>query len=199
METLKLKELTTYLPFDVQFINRSIATYGGISDAYQDKRGEVAYVKQRIGTVQGLKNGAILTTIGFFQMTMNEELRKGAHVTNNYEYKLLLRDVGDIRKEIEHKGDIFNPYERLVNFATNYGFHKQTFIQQFDEIVEYETWHLLPQFLFDKLCEWHFDLWGLLSRKLAVDVNTIHTWRFETIGAPIPLSVLNKNYTKKKK
>lgn len=75
--------------------------------------------------------------------------------TSNY-IKPILRPLSDLTKEIEHNGEKFVPY---------YWFGRQGI--NIESILD-ERWHIVQ-----KLLSWHFDVFGLLDKGLAIDINTL--------------------------
>ena len=81
--------------------------------------------------------------------------------------KPILRPLSDLTKEIEHNGERFVPIQRL-------GYDKVTpspITRLLDDLKNRPK--LLPYWLFEKLFEWHFDVFGLIEAGLAIDINTI--------------------------
>ena len=63
----------------------------------------------------------------------------------------ILRPISDLSKEIEHNGEKFIP--------------KEIFIRDNESLTSYDG--------VTTLCEWHFDIFGLIKKGLAVDINTL--------------------------
>jgi hypothetical protein len=79
------------------------------------------------------------------------------NVMDEYPYtKPILRPLSDLTKEIDHNGERFVPY---------YWFGRQGI--NINSIKD-ERWHIVQ-----KLLSWHFDVFGLIDKGLAVDINTI--------------------------
>ena len=81
-------------------------------------------------------------------------------------FKLILRPLSDLNKEIEHNGEKFVPKEGIL------GRHGYGYLWQIDRggkidpnKIQYECLKLL--------IEWHFDIIGLLQKGEAIDVNTL--------------------------
>lgn len=115
-------------------------------------------------------------------------------------HRLILRNLSDLTTEIEHKGERFVPIVRLIEIAfkgeeidTNrvkfsfeddmyiakiseveFGFDTtdNSFVSRFHGFASYIPSQLL---LFQKLIEWHFDLFGGIKNEEAIDVNTLET------------------------
>ena len=77
---------------------------------------------------------------------------------NFFKCYLKLRPLSDLTKEIEHNGESFVPIdylEDMIDFSCGY------------ERIEY--WKV------QQLIEWHFDVFGLISAGLAIDINTLNS------------------------
>lgn len=88
-------------------------------------------------------------------------------------FKPLLRPLSDLTQEIEHNGERFVPDEQLcgalkeldyiVGHHNDYfSFRKNLYANKGFSFSEYQ-----------KLLEWHFDIFGLIQAGLAIDINTI--------------------------
>ncbi len=75
----------------------------------------------------------------------------------------ILRPLSDLRKEIEHNGKKFIPKEKLgyVSFDLLYQHLRKNAI------------HCCYYWVIQILFEWHFDVFGLIQRGLAIDINTL--------------------------
>lgn len=78
--------------------------------------------------------------------------------------KPILHPLSDLTKEIEHNGEKFVPSDRL---AINL-FSKGT-----KEIILKGEINGIPYWVMQYLFEWHFDVFGLIEKGLAVDINTL--------------------------
>lgn len=76
-------------------------------------------------------------------------------------WKPILRPMSDLTKEIEHNGEKFVPEEVLMRL------NQKDSSDYFSELIldAYE--------ITSKLFEWHFDVFDLCSKGLAIDINTI--------------------------
>ena len=90
---------------------------------------------------------------------------------SKYKYKPILRPLSDLTKEIEVYGKRFVPAntEMLCNFQiTNYkGF---CFFDGFGSNVNIDE---MPYYTIEKLLSWHFDIFGLIDKGLAVNINEL--------------------------
>jgi hypothetical protein len=109
----------------------------------------------------------------------------------------ILRPLSDLTKEIEVNGNKFVPIVELAKIGTgevkcgvtnsNYGtcyidaeftkkgffiFTQQTFIWQVGKNAEPRNIENQLE-LFEKLYEWHFDIYELIKKGLAIDINTL--------------------------
>lgn len=96
----------------------------------------------------------------------------------------ILRPLSDLTKEIEVNGEKFVPMEWLSKFIgavepcdqikqtfwiTQSGNNNEGGILSFGALCKH-----IDQFeLFQKLLEWHFDIYGLIENNLAIDINTL--------------------------
>lgn len=106
-----------------------------------------------------------------------ENLIKSIRTWRN-DFKIILRSLSDLTKEIEHNGEKFVPIDyingefrleipnkiELQNWVKNISIH---FVLA--EWVGIEDLYKLFKLLF----QWHFDVFGLIDRGLAIDINTI--------------------------
>ncbi len=90
--------------------------------------------------------------------------------------QLLLRPLSDLNEEIEYSGEKFWPLPRI-----NSAFPSKIVID--DELdfqveiedgatIEYIEFKMFEQFR-EYLLEWHFDVFGLIEKGLAIDINTL--------------------------
>lgn len=90
------------------------------------------------------------------------------------DFKLVLRKISDLTKEIEHNGEKFVPIEKFCEIEdcrteinirdTQWGIKEIA-----KNGVQYDSDFGVVQQLF----EWHFDCFNLLEQGLAIDINTI--------------------------
>lgn len=81
--------------------------------------------------------------------------------TNNF--KLILRPLSDLTKEIELNGEKFIPFNRI-------DLSMYELKQLYSNLIlptKLEFWQV------EKLFEWHFDIYGLIENGLAIDINTL--------------------------
>lgn len=148
---LELKHLAPYLPYNLEtFI------IGEFIDEYADNPIPKGF------NIEGLNTGWV------------EIHEIGRTVTEQYPFedvKPILRPLSDLTKEIEHNGEDFVPYEHHV------------FIEAMaaNEYLEYlcearadlSEDRLLPYSIVQLLLEWHFDVFGLIEKGLAIDKTSL--------------------------
>jgi len=82
----------------------------------------------------------------------------------NSAYKPILRPLSDLTKEIEVNGEKFVPHIKLGGRPN---------LKDYD--IEYLSKNIdnMSYGLVSKLIEWHFDVFGLIEKNLAIDINTL--------------------------
>ncbi len=113
-------------------------------------------------------------------------------------FKPILRQLSDLTKEIDYKGEKFVPIVELAKMALNQNvnplrFHRDDdgyYVELNNNVVfaycynQYcfglykynELFTVTKQLqLFQKLIEWHFDIAGLIEKGEAIDVNKLET------------------------
>jgi hypothetical protein len=109
------------------------------------------------------------------------------------EYHLpILRPLSDLTKEIEHNGEKFIPCQKIIDL-TSYGdsYKKQIFWKVINasiktKFISFKS-NVSNEFEIDlvhsgnnkcwinsHLLKWHFDVFGLIDKKLAIDINTLN-------------------------
>lgn len=167
METLTIKELAPYLAYEL--------------DLYHPDNDNV-YKLVIINNTVSLRGG----------LNIDEAIK--------YNCKPLLRPLSDLTKPITHNGETFVPMEKLCNdfchrTPCNPEFGKSKILMHADNGGGLKWWfvyhrnkmtfelsddnkdmsnHTITQYeMFQKLFEWNFDVFGLIPRNLAIDINTI--------------------------
>lgn len=87
--------------------------------------------------------------------------------------KILLRPLSDLAKEIEHNGEKFVPIDELNNIGDAECDRYNDYFNE--ENISDVNWLLEPFIIFQKLIEWHFDLFDGIKNKEAIDVNNLET------------------------
>lgn len=77
-------------------------------------------------------------------------------------YKIVKHPLSDLTKEIEVNGEKFVPLKKMGYNVSWYGwdFYKINILEQKYSDIQ-------------KLLEWHFDIYGLIEKGLAIDINTL--------------------------
>ena len=94
------------------------------------------------------------------------------YLENNY-VRPILRPLSDLTKEIEHNGKKFIP-EYL--FTEKFGSNDDTLIENMNDEnneLSYSVCKDLPYYVIEWLLSMHFDIFGLLEKDLAVNINTL--------------------------
>ena len=107
-------------------------------------------------------------------------LENGTGLNNNaHDVKLALRPLSDLTKEIDVDGEKFIPIDILWN-ETLEQVNSDTYDDYFfNEDLE-TTWINIDNVLrleyivVEKLIEWNFDVFGLIEKGLAIDINTLN-------------------------
>lgn len=167
MEKLELKHLAPYLPYGLKVIyTGELDDNGNRLDGDYIQIGEIA----KIGSVE----------FRYINPIYWLDFKRGYFGINSHNFKTILRPLSDLTKEIEHDGEKFVPKEKLRvlsgAFNPDEDFKNTFTIHISDNIVIgfKATCMYVDQFkLFQKLLEWHFDIFGLIEKGLAVDINTL--------------------------
>jgi len=155
MKQLTINELAPYLPYGlkIQFTQLDDGI-SGIGELYRIETGKTDKQLFEI-------NPTII--VSDYELYLLED-----------EIKPILRPLSDLTEEIEHNGERFVPYKVLgweylhdnTEFGQvvycEYGESPKTAINVIDYIGDYHT-----------LLSWHFDVFGLLDKGLAIDINSL--------------------------
>lgn len=153
---LELKHLAPYLPYGLKF-----STLSDDDNKY--------YIDKERNTLDfGGLNGVVNICTAQYSRQL---------------YKIVLRPLSDLTKEIEHNGEKFVPSVEFENLYLNdckWGYNsigtgiigKNGFMAHlcfmYNEIIGE-----CPLAIYELLIEWHFDIFGLIEKGLAVDINTL--------------------------
>lgn len=89
--------------------------------------------------------------------------------TKLWQFKPILRPMSDLKKDINHKGEKITPIYWLEEQYFNLDLHEQA-----KELIKDPRWvNQSDYMLICHLIEWHFDVFGLIEKGLAIDINTI--------------------------
>lgn len=163
---LELKHLSPYLPYGLKVTNRN---------------GKTA----RINGINWELDGHSRSPVSL----MFEGLPKSFGHENLDNLKPLLRPLSDLTKEIDMNGERFVPMNRLTEIfgGRDIKFDGKCFYvtretASFEEHKTVNKQDVIPTHFsqydaFQKLFEWHFDVFGLIENGLAIDINTINEER----------------------
>ena len=154
MKKLELKHLAAYLPYK---LNCNLYDNGELIN-----NGELMTIKTKYS-----ENSENLLT---FNCKSKKYPEKYTHPLcfNYVEIKPILRPLSDLFKEIE-TNEKFIPVLELKQIAdTDY---ERDFIENLEQIVKENKIEYMPYTLLSYLFEWHFDIFGLIEKGLAVDFN----------------------------
>lgn len=155
MEKLELKHLAAYLPYELK---------GRV-----DKKSYLQNEKERIGTITQID-----VECSDYDLVVTGE--NGYFLCYIEDFKPILRPLSDLTKEIEVNGEKFVPldwfeeHEEIDYFADNIWI-QYLFNYEKDDIIKLD---LIPYGVMEKLFEWHFDVFGLIEKGLAIDFNTLN-------------------------
>lgn len=162
-QTLELKHLAPYLPYGLIMCQQ-------VTRINDENESVPNYDRGKLLSYLGTDTPYIVwyceyqhSGHGYVRNTLLEEMEK-------QKIKPILRPLSDLTKEIEIDGDKFIP---LVKFYVKSVGWK-----------DYKTWlHIMkstytnPNYLdfhkTMKLISWHFDVFGLIEKGLAIDINTL--------------------------
>ena len=92
-----------------------------------------------------------------------------------YNWKPILRPLSDLTKEIDHNGEKLVPLDKIGSMRkTGYPwdwYEEDSMLGSYDSINRCIKGATLIQY--QKLFEWHFDVFGLIPEGLAIDINTL--------------------------
>lgn len=97
-------------------------------------------------------------------------------------FKPILRPLSDLMNEINIKNDVFIPVEYFEigddDSGTEYDNGNIKTIEKLIYISKYNCFfdiHYLPFDLVQKLLEWHFDIYGLIDKGLAISYSDVQS------------------------
>lgn len=95
-----------------------------------------------------------------------ENILNGSFLTWNLENLTpILRPLSDLTKEIEVNGEKFVP----IDFNA-FEYSKEDIIEFQNRFIHYKG---MKFGIIERLFEWHFDIYGLIPKGLAIDINTL--------------------------
>jgi len=102
----------------------------------------------------------------------NEGVGNINHILTSDRYRLSLRPLSDLVKEIEHNGETFVPIEKIKNMWGYKTFEYQGSVSyaHYFKLENNEPAILhLPYCFIELFLEWHFDIYGLIEKGLAIE------------------------------
>ena len=151
MKKLKLKHLAPYLPYELKCTNTK--------ESYLQTGDERMGVLYQLSVEDG-DDCVIMGKNGYFLVHYSDILA-------------ILRPLSDLIKEIEHNGEKFVPIDVLSEITTLEYHNDQLLAAVWNgEMQETEIKHLCYEQV-ALLFEWHFDVFGLIEKRLAIDVNEL--------------------------
>lgn len=185
METIELKHLAPYLPYEIEMCRRI-------------KRWHKTEIKE-IDVTYG--RGKIQSYIGSNTPYLRWAADEGSSetfiedFTSVSDYFLILRPLSDLTKEIDVNGERFIPIIRMVAECHYWMDYYNKGLGKFGEDISSRNnnkiynvgyddmriyWKVNLTYIqsirldyFQKLTEWHFDVFHLIPEGLAIDINTL--------------------------
>jgi hypothetical protein len=148
MIKLELKHIAPYLPYELGLFKNNVKEELILSSLSAER--------MTVGVIRFYEKGAEFEKYTFDSV------------------KPILRPLSDLTKEIEIEGNRFVPVELLK---------KDFFVKEIDffnkkiGIYMQSVGHTVkptPFFVYQKTFEWHFDIFGLIEKELAVDCNSLY-------------------------
>lgn len=100
--------------------------------------------------------------------------------------KIILRPLSDLTREINIKGNKFIPIEYFEigddDFGTEFDHGNIKTIKSLTDISVNNSWHdlhYMPYILIQQLLEWHFDIFGLIDKGLAISYSDAQSTSIE--------------------
>lgn len=159
---LELKHLAGYLPYGLEL--------------------------QYVDCITSRKRRAILTGISKIDIetTYKRKIKgcsgdligwEGNNNTEEIKVKPILRPLSNITKEIEVNGEKFVPIKNIFGSSLSmqgFNHYVNSFNNGFELTMTKGNKTFYADFIqYQKLLEWHFDIYGLIENGLAIDINTI--------------------------
>lgn len=156
MKKLTIKELAPYLPFGLKWMPIIVNRYH-LND-YWD------YIREGHKTEMGLFQ--VEKILECILNDPNDPHKRAIHA------KPILRPLSDLTKEIEVNGEKFVPNKFLCDKSKlAIGCHIRNWNSNVNSIES------MPVYDYNKLLEWHFDVFSLIEDGLAIDINTLQNER----------------------
>ena len=152
---LEIKHLAPYLPYNLKGFEQNENTYPNV-------------INELVGIVS---NEMVRVSLNIFPYSSNTPL---------IEFKPILRPLADLTKEIMVNGEDFVPIDYFeigddYNDIVDYGKGNVKLIGLLKDMAEHNFIHLcyMNYGVMIKLFEWHFDVFGLIEKGLAIDINNL--------------------------
>lgn len=153
MNKLKLEHLAPYLPYGLKVRHELKEKFNTlIVMGIHDDGGRVRYENEK--DVSPKFSLAVC-----WKERHKYESTKYFYIQDNF--KPILRPLSYLTKEIEHNGERFVPVDRLE-------------WNSYDHIIKKGMCDNVGYQYMIKLFEWHFDVFGLIDKGLAIDINTLN-------------------------
>lgn len=185
MRQLTIKELAPYLPYNLRILrpdNRTILTVCGLTTYGINNRWHYHFKENgnTIGDMQSKGNKPILRPLSDLTVEIEHNgekfvpIEKLLHIAqeNLYGYKIdsLFKIISGESFLTEDSWAFIQHSERGRNAI----FYRQTNqFRWFEYMVDGDIIRIDELVLFQKLFEWHFDVYGLIPDNLAIDINKI--------------------------
>ena len=142
------------------------------------KQSSFIYIKERLEKINPYITNKVRvqTPIGFGTVIIDQNCYRIEYDNGKFEnlvkalrfwqddFKLCLRNLSDLTKEIEHGGESFVPTVNLGWNTVTLSFSASNIKMAVDTLTLHEA---------QKLIEWKFDIAGLIDKGEAIDVNTL--------------------------
>lgn len=175
MEKLELKYLASYLPYELKMVNYNKSYFSKLLSLSIDNDIDIIPIDE----------------------TWDYENHRSYNLYYKGELQFfpILRPLSNLSKEIEHNGEKFIPLVELLKIKHN-GWYKKHNGTRYGEISvdENKSWFefqanlsvtvrfyggnslfYFPEYwIMEKLFNWHFDVFELIPKGLAVDINTLN-------------------------
>lgn len=177
---LELKHLAPYLPYGLKYYPSEKSDL--FFDLYADYAPNSSWkydlaLEENDEYALKLKSSYLFQKEPFVTIEDNEiflgqfESSLGFDVDDVYisEVKPILRPLSDLTKEIEVNGEKFAPFKWFNFINSDIDFETQILALSSDfRWLESTNYGII-----EKLLEWHFDVFGLIEKGLAIDINTL--------------------------
>lgn len=160
---LELKHLAPYLPYRLKVYHSAFMFRSNWNE------NEIGLM---VGATDNIQNKT-------FDIVMIRERDKYKLQDSRNHFKPILRPLSDLTEEIEHNGEKFVPLRKLEDLFPCVEFYNDDELSYLfsDTSCNGDMYHSIELSLTleisSKLFEWHFDVFGLIEKGLAIDINTL--------------------------